>query len=335
MRPGQDRAGSARRRLLVAGLAGLLAGGAKAQGSAQGAAQGSTQVIRLVVGYAAGGPVDTAARLIAPALARELGQPVVVDNRPGAGGVMGGDLVARATPNGLLLYFAASPTMTITPHLLRHMAFDPARDLTAVAPVLSYSNVLVVNKDQPFRTVPELVAYAKSHPGQLAYGSAGVGASNHLSAELFARRAGIQMTHVPYKGNAPAMGEVIGGQINMMFDIIGSARNYVAAGQVRALAVTAAQRNASLPEVPTFAEVGVPDFEVGGWYGLYGPPRLPTALVERLNAGVRRALSDEALKARLQEQGYELWVGGPQLLAQRAARDLALWAGVTQGMEVD
>lgn len=331
MRPGQDRAGPSRRRLLVAGLAGLLAGGAEAQGSAQ----GSTQVIRLVVGYAAGGPVDTAARLIAPALARELGQQVVVDNRPGAGGVMGGDLVARAAPNGLLLYFAASPTMTITPHLLRTMPFDPARDLTPVAPVLSYSNVLVVNKDQPFRTVPELVAYAKSHPGQLAYGSAGVGASNHLSAELFARRVGIQMTHVPYKGNAPAMSEVIGGQINMMFDIIGSARNYVAAGQVRALAVTAAQRNASLPEVPTFAEVGVPDFEVGGWYGLYGPPRLPTALVERLNAGVRRALSDEALKARLQEQGYELWVGGPQLLAQRAARDLALWAGVTQGMEVD
>jgi len=196
-------------------------------------AQTSGQTIRLVVGYAPGGPVDAAARLFAPALGRELGQTVVVENKPGAGGAMGGDMVAKAAPNGLQLFFAASPTMTISPHVLKAMPFDPAKDVTPIAPILSYANVLVVNKDQPFKTVPELVAYAKANPGKVAYGSAGMGASNHLSGELFAVRTGTTLNHVPYKGNAPAMTDVIGGQINMMFDIIGSARNYVASNRVR------------------------------------------------------------------------------------------------------
>ncbi len=197
---------------LLAGLLALAPLAALAQAPAG-------QTVKLVVGYAAGGPVDAAARLFAPALARELGQTVIVENRPGAGGAMGGDSVAKAPPNGLLLFFAASPTITISPHILKSMPFDPAKDLTAVAPILSYANVLVINKDQPFKSVPELVAYAKANPGKVAYGSAGMGASNHLSGELFAVRTGTTLTHVPYKGNAPAMTDVIGGQINMMFDI--------------------------------------------------------------------------------------------------------------------
>ena len=297
-------------------------------------AASSGQTVRLVVGYSAGGPVDSVARLFAPLLSRELGQTVVVENRPGAGGAMGGDAVARAQPNGLLLYFAASPTMTITPHILKSMPFDVAKDLVPIAPILSYANVLVVNKDQPFNTVPELVNYAKTNPGKLAYGSAGMGASNHLSGELFALRTGTTLTHVPYKGNAPAMTDVIGGQINMMFDIVGSARNYVTSGRVRPIAVTSRERNVSMPDVPTMQEAGIPDYEVGGWFGLYGPAKLPAALVARLNEATRKALANEDFKNKLLDQGYDLWIGSPQTLAERAARELALWATVTKGIQV-
>ena len=291
------------------------------------------QTIKLVVGYAAGGPVDAAARLFAPSLAKELGQSVVVENRPGAAGSMGGDAVAKAAPNGLLLFFAASPTMTISPHVLKSMPFDVSKDVTPIAPLVSYTNVLVVNKDQPFKTVPELVAYAKANPGKVAYGSAGMGASNHLSGELLALRTGTQLNHVPYKGNAPAMTDVIGGQINMMFDIIGTARNYVSSGRVKAFAVTSKERNASMPDVPSLQELGIPDYDVGGWYGLYGPAKLPADIVARLNEATRKALAHEELKAKLVEQGYDLWVGTPKMLGDRAARELALWATVTKGIQ--
>lgn len=313
-------------------LAGLLASAAlvAAPTSAQ-----SGQPLRLVVGYAAGGPVDAAARLFAPALAKELGMPVIVENRPGASGVMGGDSVAKAIPNGLLLFFAASPTITISPNILKTMAFNPAKDLTPIAPILSYSNVLVVGKDQPFKNVKELLAHAKANPGKLAYGSAGVGASNHLSGELFAKRTGTELNHIPYKGNAPAMTDVIGGQLNMMFDIVGSARNYIASGRVRALAVTSRDRNPSLPDVPTLREEGIADYEVGGWYGLYGPAKLPAAIVDRYNEATRKALAAEELRSKLVEQGYELWLGSPKTLSDRASKELAMWGSVTKGIQVE
>mgnify|MGYP000317141074 CR=1 FL=1 len=294
----------------------------------------SSAPIRLLVGYAPGGPVDAAARLFAPVLSRELGQSVVVENRPGAGGVLAGDLVAKSPATGQVLFFGASPTMTISPHVLKAMPFDPAKDVTPIAPILSYANVLVVNKDQPFKTVPELVAYAKANPGKVAYGSAGMGASNHLSGELFAVRTGTTLNHVPYKGNAPAMTDVIGGQINMMFDIIGSARNYVASNRVRAVAVTSRERNASMPDVPSMREVGIADYDVGGWYALYGPAKMPADLVTRLNEATRKALAGDELKNKLIEQGYDIWTGSPQLVSERAARELALWGTVTKGIQV-
>ncbi|MFC5521972.1 Bug family tripartite tricarboxylate transporter substrate binding protein [Polaromonas jejuensis] len=318
----------ARRGLFVA-LLGLMALGPLA------AQAQSSQPIRLVVGYAAGGPVDAAARLFAPALAKELGVAVIVDNRPGASGVLGGNSVAKAVPDGLLLFFAASPTITISPHVLKSMSFNPAKDLSPIAPILSYSNVLVVSKDQPFKNVKELLAYAKANPGKLTYGSAGVGASNHLSGELFAKRTGTEFNHIPYKGNAPAMTDVIGGQLNMMFDIVGSARNYIASGRVRALAVTSRERNPSLPEVPSMREEGVADYEVGGWYGLYGPAKLPAAIVDRYNDATRRALANEELRSKLVEQGYDLWLGSPKTLSDRASKELAMWATVTKGIQVD
>ena len=294
----------------------------------------SPQVIKLIVGYAPGGPVDSAARLFAPQFARELGQTVVVENRAGAAGALGGDWVAKSQPQAGLLFFTASPTITITPHLLKAMPFDPLKDIAAVAPVVAYANVLVVNKDQPFKTVPELIAYARANPGKLAYGSAGIGASNHLSGELLALRTGIVMTHVPYKGNAPAMTDVIGGQINMMFDIVGTARNYISTGRVRAVAVTSRERNAGLPDVPSMREAGVADYEVGGWFGIYGPASLPADLIARYNDATRKALANEELKNKLVEQGYDIWSGSPQVLSERAARELALWGPVTKGIPV-
>lgn len=321
------RAGTSRR-LWLAGALALACGGTWAQAA-------NEQPIRLLVGYAAGGPVDAVARQFAPLLSKALGQPVVVENRAGAGGALAGDTVAKAAPNGLTLYFAASPTITISPNVLKAMPFDPGKDITPIAPILSYANVLVINKDLPFKTLPELVAHAKANPGKLAYGSAGVGASNHLSGELFARRAGIELNHIPYKGNAPAMTDVIGGQLAMMFDIIGTGRNYVNSGRVRAVAVTSKDRNASMPDVPSMRELGIADYDVGGWYGLYGPPRMPAEMVQRLHTAVQRTLALDEFKAKLAEQGYDLWQGSPQTLQDRATRERALWATVTKGIQVE
>ena len=288
--------------------------------------------VKLIVGYAAGGPVDAAARVFAPVFSRELGQPVIVENRLGAGGAVAGNSVVKAQPNGQEIYFAASPTMTISPHVLKAMAFDPLKDLTPLAPILSYANVLVINQNQPFKTLPELVAYAKANPGQLAYGSAGMGASNHLSGELFARRAGISMTHVPYKGNAPAMTDVMGGQIQMMFDIVGGAKSYIDGGKVRALAVTSKERNPAFPQLPSMSELGIRDYDIGGWYGLYGPLGMNAELVQRIGAATTRALQDAELRKRWVDQGYVIWNGKASDLAERMRREHALWAEVTKGM---
>jgi len=243
--------------------------------------------------------------------------------------------VSKAAPDGNTLYFGASPTLTISPHVQKSMTLDPVRDLTPVAPLLSYANVLVVNKDLPFQTLEQLIAYAKANPGKLFYGSAGVGASNHLSGELLAAVSGTQLNHVPYKGNAPAMTDVIGGQLSMMFDITSTARNFVQSGRVRALAVTSRERNASLPNVPTMREGGLPGYEVIGWYGLYGPARMAPELAAKLNAAANRALADPELRRVWQEQGYELWAGKPDALAAQQARDLEMWRGVTRGIKVE
>ncbi len=291
--------------------------------------------VKLIVGYAPGGPVDTAARQFAPHFARELGVTVVVDNRPGAAGAVGGDAVAKSTynaPGGMVLFFAASPTLTITPHLLKAMPFDPVKDIAPIAPLLSYVNVLVVNKTQPYKTLPELIAYAKANPGKVTYGSAGIGASNHLSGELLAARTGTEMTHVPYKGSAPAMTDVIGGQISMMFDIPNVARGHIAGGKVAPFAVTSRERNAAMPAVPTLMELGVADYDVTGWFALFGPTKMPADLLARLNEAARKAQASEELKARWLEAGFDIWSGSPQLLGERLVKELALWGPVTKGI---
>jgi tripartite-type tricarboxylate transporter receptor subunit TctC len=315
-----------RRTLLVAALA--CAGGALH-------AQQVPPSVRLVVGYTAGGPVDQAARMIAPVLARELGTNVLVENKPGANATTAGDGVAKAGPDGSLLWFAASPTVTISPNVMAKMPFDVNRDLTPVAPILSYYNVLVINKDLPFQSLRELVDYARANPGKVSYGSAGMGGSNHLSGELLAARTGTKMLHVPYKGNAPAMTDVIGGQLTMMFDIVSTARTYIASDKVRAIAVTSPGRNPSLPQVPTMTESGIPEYEVGGWYAVYGPAQLPRALATRYSQAFANALKDPELKGKLEAAGYELWTGGPDVVDARAKKERAMWATVTKDIKIE
>lgn len=322
-----------RRRGLLRRVAAVAA--ALACGSAWAQTAGTAPAVRLLVGYAAGGPVDAAARLFAPALARELGTAVVVENKPGANATLAGDLVAKGPADGTVLWFAASPTVTISPNVMKKMPFDPARDLAPLAPILSYYNVLVVNKELGIQTLQALTEQAKKQPGQLAYGSAGIGGSNHLCGELFAQQAGIKLTHVPYKGNAPAMTDVIGGQLAMMFDIVGSARTYIAGDKVRAIAVTSPKRNPSLPNVPTMAEAGLPGFDVGGWYAVYAAPATPAALVSRYNQAIVKALAQPELRSKFEEMGYEAWSGAPRLVAERAAKERAMWATVTKGIEIE
>jgi len=315
-----------RRSLLAIGLA-LFKSGV--------GAQTAPSTVKLIVGYVAGGPVDAAARVFAPVLSRELGQTVVVENRAGAGGAVAGQTVVKSAPNGSEIFFAASPTMTITPHVLKAMTFDPLKDMTPLAPILTYANVLVINLNQPFKTLPELLAFAKANPGQLAYGSAGMGASNHLSGELFASRAGVSMTHIPYKGNAPAMTDVMGGQIQMMFDIIGGAKAFIDGGKVRPLAVTSKERNPALPQLPSMAELGVRDYDVGGWFGLYGPLGMSAELQQRIATATTKALQDPDLRKRWIDQGYVIWSSNGGELAERMRREHALWAEVTKGMKFE
>ena len=322
-----------RRHLLSATAAAALG----LMGASQAWAQAGAST-RLIVGYSAGGPVDQGARLFAVALAKELGTPVMVENKTGANATLAGSEVVRSKPDGLTLWFAASPTITISPNVMTKMAFDPAKDLTPIAPILSYYNVLVTNNNEPYKNTQELVAYGKANPGKLNYASAGVGGSNHLGALLFAKRSGIDMNHVPYKGNAPAMTDVIGGQINMMLDIISTASTYINSGKVRPIAVTSPQRNPSLPNVPTFAESGIEGlkgFDVGGWYGVYGPKGMSPELIAKLNKATNAALAQPELKKRYQELGYDEWIGSPEKLAERAAKERTMWSTVTQGIVVD
>ena len=317
------------RRGAIAAAVALAACGASAQPS------GDAQTIKLLVGYAAGGPVDQAARMLAPVLAKELGAIVIVENKPGANATLAGHAVARGTPDGLTLWFAASPSVTISPNVMKKMPFDPAKDLAPVAPVLSYYNVLVINKDQPFQKLADLIQYAKANPNKLTYGSAGVGGSNHLSGELFANRTGTKLNHIAYKGNAPAMTDVIGGHLTMMFDIVSNARTYIASGKVRALAVTSPQRNPSLPNVPTMAESGLTGFDVGGWYGVYAPAGTPAETIARYNKAITAAVTQPDMKARLEDMGYESWSGSAKVLSERAAKERTMWATVTQGIEIE
>lgn len=286
--------------------------------------------IRLLVGYAPGGPVDTTARVFAKYLGDELGQTIVVENRAGASGMIAADAIAKAAPDGYMLGFAASPTLTMSPQVQRSKLFDPRRDFTPVGLIVDYTNVLLAGPQIAARDVSELIAYARANPEKVAFGSAGVGASNHLSAELMKKLADAPMLHVPYRGNAPAMMDVVSGKITFMFDITSTAIPFINSGKARALAVTSRTRNPELPDVPTMAEAGLKDYEVMGWYALIAPPGLPEAQRTRLADALLAVSRDAGFRKAMIEGGYRINDGDARALQARIENEYALWSDVVE-----
>ncbi len=291
--------------------------------------------VRIVVGYPAGGPVDVTARFIVPGLQKSLGQPVVIDNRGGASGTVGADHVAKAAPDGHTLFFSASATRAINPHVQKNMPFDALKDYTPISLVVNASNALVVAQDNPARTVGELITYAKANPERVTFGSAGIGASNHLSGELLQKVTDTRMVHIPYKGNAPSMADVMGGKITFMFDAISTAASAAKGGRARVLAVASPTRSRALPDIPTMAEAGITNFDVPNFYGFEGPPGLPAPIVARLNAAMREALADPDIAKRLIDGGYDLAPGTPEDYAAKVKATYDHWARVTAGMKFE
>ena len=296
--------------------------------SAQAQSNWPERPIRLLVGYAPGGPVDSTARTFAKYLGEQLKQTVVVENRAGASGMIAADQTAKAAPDGYTLNFVASPSMTITPVVQRSKLFDPRKDFTLIGSVVQYANVLLIGPEIQAKSVQELVAYAKANPEKVSFGSAGVGASNHLSAELLRQSTNTQMLHVPYKGNSPAMMDVVSGKITFMFDIISTGRPFIESGKARGLAVTSKQRNPSLPNVPTMIEAGIADYEVVGWLALMGPLNLPEPVVARLSTALDAVRKDPEFRKTVENGGYTIDMIGGRELAERIAREYVLWENV-------
>jgi tripartite-type tricarboxylate transporter receptor subunit TctC len=261
--------------------------------------------IRFVVPYPAGGPLDTVARLLAQKVSQSVKQPVIVDNKPGAGGNIGADIVAKSPADGYTILMGAVATHAINPVLYASIPYDPVRDFAPITQIASTPNVLVVNPSVPANNVREFIAYAKANPGKLNFGSGSTGSAGHLAGELFKTMAGVDMTHVPYKGAAPAMQDLIGGQIQVMFDNLASSLGQVRAGKVKALAVTTARRSSLAPELPTIAESGLPGFDISTWFGLFAPAATPREALDRLYVEFTRALAAPDVREKMLNLGAE------------------------------
>lgn len=267
-----------------------------------------SQPIRMVVGFPAGGPTDVSARLIADALSKSLGQPVVVDNKPGANATIAAEQVARAKPDGYTILMAAG-NHSINAVLYKNLKFDSEKAFAFITPVSVAPTVLVVNPKFAARTYAEFLALMKTSPGRFSYASAGSGGTPHLSAEMFKLRTGTSIVHIPYRGAAPAVTDLLGGQVEMMFATLGSVLPQIRAGQLRPIAVAAPVRSALLPDVPTFAESGLKDFRLDSWYGIVAPAGTPRAVVDRLYAELQKAVATPAYRERLQQAGMEPVIG--------------------------
>src|SRR5215471_9726077 len=260
--------------------------------------------IRLVVPYAPGGPTDVLGRMTADYLARDLKQAAFVENKAGAQGAIGADAVAHADPDGYTLLFTASSVIELNPMLYKKLAYDPDHDLQVLAVVTDLPSVMLVHPSVPAKTVAEFVAYAKQNPGKLNFGSAGTGGVGHLSGEIFKQMAGIEMTHVPYKGAGPALADLISGHIQATFETVGTALPPIKAGLVRPLGISSNERMADLPDLPTIAESGYPDYRTTVWYGVAAPAGVPAEVTEAVRASFNRALDDEAFREVLTKAGF-------------------------------
>ena len=261
--------------------------------------------IRLVVPYAPGGPVDISARLLAAKLQESLGQPVVADNRPGAGGNIGVELVARSPSDGYTLVMSAIATLAINPSLYPGLPYDPIKDLRHVTLLVQVPNILIVSNDLPAKSVKELIALARERPGKLDFGSGSTGSTGHLAGEMFKMMTGTFMVHIPYKGSAPALADMMAGRIQLMFDNLASALPSIKADKVRALATTTRARSAFLPDLPTLEESGLKGFDMTTWWGVSAPVKTPQAVIDRLSAEILKAMDAPDMKERLRNMGSE------------------------------
>ena len=286
------------------------------------------RAIHLIVPYPPGGLTDAVARAVAKGLSDRVQQPVVVENIAGGGGNIGADKAAKSPADGYTLYIGNNATVGLNTLMYKQLAFDPMADLAPIALIAESQTVLVVNPSLPAKSVAELIALAKSKPGQLNFGSTGTGGLSHLVGELFNSGAGIRMTHIPYKGTGPALTDLLGGQIQVMFN--DTALPHIQSGKLRALAVTGAKRWPQLPDVPTLAELGMPGYETYNWFGILAPAKTPAAMVTRLNRELVAVMQDPAMKAWMEARGAEAVTSSPEEFAAYIKKDLAKWARVVK-----
>jgi tripartite-type tricarboxylate transporter receptor subunit TctC len=296
-----------------------------------------TKPIRLICPFPPGGAVDIASRAIAAEMSKTLGQPVTVENRPGAGGNVGGIEAARSAPDGYTLFMTTSGIQAINPALYKKMPFDPNKDLVPVAGLVSLSNVLVVHPSVKANSVADVLALVRANPGTITYASSGNGTSIHMSGEMFKHLTGTNIVHVPYKGSAPAVTDLLGGQVQMMFDNIPSALPHIKAGKLRALATTGAKRDPALPDLPTIAEAGVAGYESGVWFGLSVPAGTPKEIIAKLNAEAIKGTKSPDFAKRMTELGYVIMPTSPEQMADMIRAEIARWGPVVKasGATVD
>jgi tripartite-type tricarboxylate transporter receptor subunit TctC len=287
------------------------------------------KVIRMIVPYSPGGTGDNIGRAVGAKLGELLGQQVIIDNRPGAGGNIGAEAAVRAAPDGYTVVMAAT-SLASNPALQRKMPFDPLKNLVPVSGCCEVPMIVVVHPSLPMKNIKEFVAYAKAYPGKLTYASSGIGTSSHLAAELFRVQTGVDMLHAPYKTDALAMPDLLSGQVPVMFMFQTAALPQVRAGKLRALAVSTAQRSPLAPELPTVAEAGVPGYEFSGWFGIFAPAATPTEIVNKLAAALVRAVQSPDLRERLSQQGFMPVASGPEQFAAFFRREVAKWARVVK-----
>ncbi|MDI3309447.1 MAG: tripartite tricarboxylate transporter substrate binding protein [Acetobacteraceae bacterium] len=323
-----------RRRALLAGVGAMLAMPGRRVLAQAG---WPDRPLRFVIGAAAGGASDIFLRMMETRLRERLGQPLVIDPRPGAGGMVGAEVTARSAPDGYTFFINHIASHGIGPSLYRKLSFDPLKDVPGVARIAFLPNVLIVKGDGPVRSLQELIAFIKANPGKANFASAGSGTSSHLSGVLFGQRLGLEVTHVPYRGTAPSMAAVMNGEVLFAIDNAPASRQQVLSGLLRALGVSTAQRASTMPEIPTLQEQGVPDFDVSSWYGIAAPAGTPRPIVERLSTEVVDALRDPQVAARIREYGAEPAPLGVEEYNAFMAAQVAAWAPVVRaaGVTVD
>jgi tripartite-type tricarboxylate transporter receptor subunit TctC len=315
-------------------LACLAVAGALCASTAVVAQAYPTKPLKLVVPYAPGGSTDQLARAVAERLGQALGQAVVVENKPGANTIIGADAVAKAPPDGYTMFVGSSASLAVNPLLYEKLPYDPKRDFAGISLLASSPLVMVVLSSLPAKTVKEFVELAKAKPGSLNFASVGNGNPLHLAGELFKSMTGADMTHVPYNGSAPALTALLGGQVQVMYDVVLSSQPHIKAGRLRAIALTGSKRVPILPDVPTIAESGYPGYEAGIWFALVVPKATPAAIVQRLNAEVNRILRQPEMRARFDDLALELIPSTPEEVGNFTEREQARWAKLVKDLNI-